>query len=270
MTDKPMGRSIDDVDEQALSYAEIKSLATGDERIKEQLELSMEVTKLKSLKGQFLSEQISARDKNTFEYPNRINKEKELIERFKTDCYFIEHSEKPKKFSIKMCGGMFTDREEAGSFIRKLRDAHAHSKFELGNYRGFDLSLEYEYHDLAEGSWNIVVHRNASQFTTLGTALVDVFNNIDNAIDQGFKDGLEAHIQKLEDLEKNFKLSQEIEHRTFPREQELKEKTERLEKLTSELKLNDRSDNSGVYLDEGKDAADEDLDLTNSNSRKGR
>ncbi len=270
MTDKPMGRSIDDVDEQALSYAEIKSLATGDERIKEQLELSMEVTKLKSLKGQFLSEQISARDKNTFEYPNRINKEKELIERFKTDCDFIEHSEKPKKFIIKMCGGMFTDREEAGSFIRKLRDAHAHSKFELGNYRGFDLSLEYEYHDLAEGRWNIVIHRNASRFASIGTALVDVFNNIDQAIDQGFKDGLDAHIRKLEDLEKNFKLSQEIEHRTFPREQELREKTERLEKLTSELKLNDRSDNSGVYLDEGKDAADEDLDLTNSNSRKGR
>jgi len=268
MTDKPMGRSIDDVDEQALSYAEIKSLATGDERIKEQLELSMEVTKLKSLKGQFLSEQISARDKNTFEYPKRISKEKELIERFKTDCKFIEQSEKPKSFNIKMLGGVFTDREEAGSFIRKLRDAHSHSEFELGTYRGFDISLKYEYHDLAEGSWNIVVHRNASQFTTLGTALVDVFNNIDNAIDQGFKDGLEAHIQKLEDLEKNFKLSQEIEHRTFPREQELQEKTARLEQLTFELKLNDRSDNSGVYLDEEKDTADEDLDLTKSNNKK--
>ena len=270
MTDKPMGRSIDDVDEQALSYAEIKSLATGDERIKEQLELSMEVTKLKSLRGQFLSEQIAARDKITFEFPNRINKEEKIISNFEKDCEFIANSPKPTKFEIKMLNNTFTDREEAAKFLRKIRDAHMQSDFDLGTYRGFELELKYQYFDggLTESSWQLCLHRNATVYTTMGTSLADVFDNIDNAIDTGYKDKLELHKQKLVNLNHDFELSKEIADRKFPREDELNEKIARLEKLTSELKLNDLSDNSGYGLIGDDKDTDEDLDLTNSNGKK--
>ena len=277
MTDKPMGRSIDDVDEQALSYAEIKSLASGDERIKEQLELSTEVTKLKSLRGQFLSEQIAARDKLTFTLPQRIEKEKEHIENIEKDLEFIKSNPKPAKFNATLLGGQFTDREKAAQCIRNLRDAHKNSEFELGAYRGFGLKLKYYFHDLVEGSWQIHVHRNATEFTTLGTGLNDVFDNIDYAIDNGFAESLISHQDKLTALEKDLEYSKELVERKFEREDELNEKMARLEKLTDELMLNDRSDNSGLYLDDIKvkdkgkkdtsdDYDDDDLDLTEQNN----
>lgn len=279
MTDKPMGRSIDDVDEQALSYAEIKSLATGDERIKEQLELSMEVTKLKSLRGQFLSEQIAARDKITFEFPQRIEKAKELIKNFEQDVDFIKHSVKPDKFDVKLLGGTFTDREEAGSCIRKLRDAHSRSEFELGNYRGFDLKLKYFCHDLTEGSWQIEIHRTATRYSTFGVSLADVFDNIDKAIDHDFEEGLKYWQDNLDNLKKDLEYSKQLAAKTFDRQDELDEKTARLEQLTSELKLNDRSDNSGVTLEDenvrkgnnkktDNSNDDEDLDLTENNRKR--
>lgn len=279
MTDKPMGRSIDDVDEQALSYAEIKSLATGDERIKEQLELSMEVTKLKSLRGQFLSEQIAARDKITFEFPQRIERTKELIKNFEQDVDFIKHSVKPDKFNVKLLGGTFTDREEAGSCIRKLRDAHSRSEFELGNYRGFDLKLKYFCHDLTEGSWQIEIHRTATRYSTFGVSLADVFDNIDKSIDYDFEEGLKYCQDNLDNLKKDLEYSKQLAAKTFDRQDELDEKTARLEQLTSELKLNDRSDNSGVTLEDenvrkgnskktDNSNDDEDLDLTDNNRKR--
>lgn len=276
MTDKPMGRSIDDVDEQALSYAEIKSLATGDERIKEQLELSMEVMKLKSLRGQFLSEQIAARDKNTFEYPRKIKQQKELIERCKEDVDFIKNGgAKMDKFEFKTAGKSFKSEEDAAKFIHKIRNAHMQSEFQLGMYRGFGLTLKYCLSERDNqmsleggGAWKLILHRKTSVETTTGVATSDVFTNINYAIDKGFENKLENAVTRLNTLEHDFELSKDIANREFDRQAELDEKQAKLEKLTSELKLNDFSDNSGVLLSDDV-ANDEELDLTKqSESRK--
>jgi len=276
MTDKPMGRSIDDVDEQALSYAEIKSLATGDERIKEQLELSMEVTKLKSLRGQFLSEQIAARDKNTFEFPRKIAKQKELIELCRKDVEFIENGGADMdKFEFKIKGATFTSEEDAAKYIHKIRNAHLQSKFDLGVYRGFDVLLEYRLSERDNqttleggGAWRLILHKNSSVETSTGVATADVFANINDAINNGFEDKLETLITGLQRLERDFELSKDIANRQFDKQAELDEKQARLEQLTAELMLNDFSDNSGVFLDDNIDntsANDEELDLTEQN-----
>ena len=160
--------------------------------------------------------------------------------------------------------------DDTAKFLRKIRDAHMQSDFDLGTYRGFELELKYQYFDggLTESSWQLCLHRNATVYTTMGVSLADVFDNIDKAIDTGFKEGLERHKQKLTTLNHDFELSKEIADRKFPREDELNEKTARLEKLTSDLKLNDRTDNSGYGLLGDDNGVDDDLDLTNSNGRK--
>ena len=132
---------------------------------------------------------------------------------------------------------------------------------------------------MTEGSWQIEIHRTATRYSTFGVSLADVFDNIDKAIDHDFEEGLKYWQDNLDNLKKDLEYSKQLAAKTFDRQDELDEKTARLEQLTSELKLNDRSDNSGVTLEDenvrkgnskktDNSNDDEDLDLTDNNRKR--
>lgn len=272
MTDKPMGRSIDDLDEAALSYAEIKMLATGDTRIKEQLELQNRVAILKSKKAQFDASQISARDNLQFKYPNELKEQSEITKLIKEEVAYTSNYPKPsdEEFKVNIRGTDYTSREEAGKAVRELRKAASmqvgghDGDISLCDYRGYKISMHWVDGTLgAEGySCYQMMIKHKTQFTTsFGISNLDVFDKIDKALDVDLLERNKTHTERLTTIENNIAHAKEILEKKFPELDEYNEKSKKLMDLTNELQLNDHSDMDSFIVD------DEPLDKTNSNSK---
>lgn len=257
MSGKLVGRSIDDIDEQVLNYAEIKSLATGDERIKEHLELSLDVTKLKSQKANFNAEQIRTNELLTFEYPKEVVAQKAKIALLSEDVEYVNNTPYPDSFNVKINGTTFKDRADAGKAVIALKNSITDNLY-LCEYRGFTISLNNE------NIPKLNISRKAMVHCSVGISHEGVFDNIDTAIDNNLISNLKIHKDMLSEVEKNISNAQEQLKKEFPFEEELKSKTARLQQLTKELSLDDNSDSRGIALDE----PESDKELTRSSGRK--
>lgn len=248
MTNKPLGRSIDDVDEAALNYAEIKSLATGDPRIKRQLELSTQVDNLRREKAEFEADRMKAREEITFTIPTQIKRAEKFIEIFDNAVEYSKQYPRSENFCVEIVDNKITDREEAGKAVKALRKVGGEEPIDVCDYRGFKIQIQYSSLGGYGSFKTIVSHENATLFTSLGVSNTDVFDNIDNAIDVDMPQLLSIHKEELEIAQKNMQKSKEIAEREFPKLKEYQEKREELNKLTSEIGLNDNSGDMDIVF----------------------
>ena len=248
MTNKPLGRSIDDVDEAALNYAEIKSLATGDPRIKRQLELSTQVDNLRREKAEFEADRMKAREEITFTIPTQIKRAEKFIEIFDNAVEYSKQYPRSENFCVEIVDNKITDREEAGKAVKTLRKVGGEEPIDVCDYRGFKIQIQYSSLGGYGSFKTIVSHENATLFTSLGVSNTDVFDNIDNAIDVDMSQLLSIHKEELEIAQKNMQKSKEIAEREFPKLKEYQEKREELNKLTSEIGLNDNSGDMDIVF----------------------
>ena len=248
MTNKPLGRSIDDVDEAALNYAEIKSLATGDPRIKRQLELSTQVDNLRREKAEFEADRMKAREEITFTIPTQIKRAEKFIEIFSNAVEYSKQYPRSENFCVEIVDNKITDREEAGKAVKALRKVGGEEPIDVCDYRGFKIQIQYSSLGGYGSFKTIVSHDNATLFTSLGVSNTDAFDNIDNAIDVDMPQLLSKHKDELEIAQKNMQKSKEIAEREFPKLKEYQEKREELNKLTSEIGLNDNSGDMDIVF----------------------
>ena len=248
MTNKPLGRSIDDVDEAALNYAEIKSLATGDPRIKRQLELSTQVDNLRREKAEFEADRMKAREEITFTIPTQIKRAEKFIEIFDNAVEYSKQYPRSENFCVEIVDNKITDREEAGKAVKALRKVGGEEPIDVCDYRGFKIQIQYSSLGGYGSFKTIVSHENATLFTSLGVSNTDVFDNIDNAIDVDMPQLLSKHKEELKIAQKNMQKSKEIAEREFPKLKEYQEKREELNQLTSEIGLNDNSGDMDIVF----------------------
>lgn len=239
MSGKNPSRSCEDVDEAALSYAEVKALASGDPRIMEKTELDGQVTKLKLLKANHESQRYALEDNLIKFYPQAIKREQETIADLETDIRHLEAHTPPDKehFSMTVMGTTYTEKKEAGQAIiaafESLKDLS--DKVELGEYRGFPMTLWVSDSGLSPKLQITLKHTRSHTFEP-GS---DPFGNItrmDNVL-EGMRDNLEQHQTVLGNLLQQMEDAKVEVKRPFPQETELAEKSERLAALNVALNI---------------------------------
>lgn len=244
MTSKTPVRSIEDVDEAALSYAEIKMLATGNPHIKEKMDLDMQVQNLKMLQSNYYSERFDLEDKATREYPQDIARYNSQIKALKVD---IETASKTLKASADYFNGMdingehYTEKKAAGEAIIRIMKSFKNSSETLpvGNYRGFAMEM---YISRGFRLDYILAIRGAMTHTiNLGTDALGNITRIDNCIDHLAGD-LEKTEKNLAETEKQLEIAKESLKEPFSHEEELQEKQARLNELNALLNV-DKRDN---------------------------
>jgi len=239
MTSKSPVRSAEDVDEQALSYAEIKALATGNPLIIEKCQLEMDVSKLKLLKASHLSARYDLEDKVLKYYPAEIKKAEERIAGYGRDIQTLKENTPADKeaFTMKIGDTVHTERKEAGSAI--LAECKAMTSPEpvpLGVYRGFPMELAFD----KQSREYIVIFKGAITLTvSLGSDIHGNITRMDNSLDgmPGRLEGCKEHLSAVKTQLENAKA--EIE-KPFPQETELTEKSARLNEINIALNLDER------------------------------
>jgi N12 class adenine-specific DNA methylase len=235
MTSKSPARSCEDVDESVLSYAEVKALATGDPRIKEKMDLDIQVTKLKMLRSGFQSQHFRLEDRLLKYYPKAIQISKERIAGLEKDLEFLKSHPVPKgkNFTMVVNGIAYTSRKKAGTALinacGKLNPKKPQA--DIGKYRGFSLKLQF---DPLNRKFHAVLKHEAGHSCELGLDAVGNITRLDNLLDS-VPGQLEDARANLETMNRQVEESKKELKKTFPQEQELAEKSERLNRLTLEL-----------------------------------
>lgn len=241
MSGKNPSRSCEDVDEAALSYAEVKALASGDPRIIEMTNLDSQVTKLKLLKANHEGQRYMLEDRLIQFFPKAINGTKEQIQGLEGDLAVLQAHPQPDKehFSITVAGQTYTERKAAGQAIidacTKMTDVS--QRVELGEYRGFPMTL---WADTATQKFQVTMKQNLSHTIELGSDPVGNIARLDNAL-AAIAENLEQNKGKLENLTAQMEEAKLEVKRPFPQEQELVEKTSRLNVLRIALNMDGKS-----------------------------
>ena len=255
MTSKSPVRSCEDIDETALSYAEIKMLATGNPYIKEKMDLDIQVQKLKLLKSNYLSEKYGLEDKIIKYYPQQIVRQTERIENLKLDIIRLEQHPKPtddRFVGMVVMGVSYSDKQAAGqAIINACKTMTSPDPIPLGEYRDFDLELSF---NSMERVYEVKIKGDTTQSVALGD---DVFGNItriDNRIER-IPELLDTAKAELDNTQRQFETAKKEVEKPFPQEEDLKAKTARLDELNILLNL-DKKDNELVdgEPDEGDNA----------------
>ena len=253
MTSKSPVRSAEDIDETALSYAEIKMLATGNPYIKEKMDLDIQVQKLKLLKSNFLSEKYSLEDKIIKYYPQRIASMHSRIEGLKADVKTAQEHPKPTddRFAgMEVKGVFYTEKAEAGkAIIEACKEMNSPDPVPLGAYRGFTTELLF---DTVERQYVVRLKGETSRNVPLGEDIHGNITRIDNGIER-FEEMLKGAENNLENTEKQFETAKAEAEKPFSKEEELKSKMARLDELNILLNL-DKNENEivGGEPDEGE------------------
>ena len=262
MTSKSPVRSADDIDETALSYAEIKMLATGNPYIKEKMDLDIQVQKLRLLKSSYLSEIYALEDKLIKYFPQQIAVKTELISALESDLATAQEHPKPtddRFVGIEVKGAFYSEKVEGGQkIIDACQQMNSPDPISLGTYRGFELELSF---DTMERTYKVKIRGVASRTISLGTDPAGNITRIDNAVEK-ISEHLETVKAELEGLEKQFEVAKEEVKKPFAKEQELKEKTDRLNVLNGLLNV-DKRDNELA-----DDAPDEGEELPDRNPKE--
>lgn len=252
MTSKSPVRSCEDIDETALSYAEIKMLATGNPYIKEKMDLDIQVQKLRLLKSNFLSERYALEDKIIKFYPQEIARRTDTIEGLKSDIERAKQHPKPLDDSfigMTVKGVFYSEKADAGNAILDACQAMTSpDPIPLGEYRGFQTELSF---DTFEKEYKVKLKGELGYAVSLGT---DTFGNItrlDNAL-EGLPKRLEINEQELDNVKKQFETAKVDVEKPFNQEEELKTKTARLNELNALLNVDKRENEIvGGEPDEG-------------------
>lgn len=253
MTSKSPVRSAEDIDETALSYAEIKMLATGNPYIKEKMDLDIQVQKLKMLKSNFLSEKYGLEDKVIKFYPQQIAYLKSRVEGLTKDVETAKSHPKPideQPLGMMVSGVSYSEKAEAGqAIINACKSMNNPDAIPLGEYRGFQMEL---YFDTVQRNYVVKLKGETSRDVPLGDDSHGNIVRIDNGIER-FEEALADTKNSLENTEKQFETAKQEIEKPFAKEEELRAKTARLDELNILLNM-DKKENEivGGEPDEGE------------------
>ena len=253
MTSKSPVRSAEDIDETALSYAEIKMLATGNPYIKEKMDLDIQVQKLKMLKSNFLSEKYGLEDKVIKFYPQQIAYLKSRVEGLTKDVETAKLHPKPideQPLGMTVSGVSYSEKAEAGqAIINTCKSMNSPDAIPLGEYRGFQMEL---YFDTVQRNYVVKLKGETSRDVPLGDDAHGNIVRIDNGIER-FEEALADTKNSLENTEKQFETAKQEIEKPFAKEEELRAKTARLDELNILLNM-DKKENEivGGEPDEGE------------------
>ena len=245
MTSKSPVRSAEDIDETALSYAEIKMLATGNPYIKEKMDLDIQVQKLKMLKSNFLSEKYGLEDKVIKFYPQQIAYLKSRVEGLTKDVETAKLHPKPideQPLGMMVSGVSYSEKSEAGqAIINTCKSMNSPDAIPLGEYRGFQMEL---YFDTVQRNYVVKLKGETSRDVPLGDDSHGNIVRIDNGIER-FEEALADTKNSLENTEKQFETAKQEIEKPFAKEEELRAKTARLDELNILLNM-DKKENEIV------------------------
>ena len=242
MTSKAPVRSCEDVDEAALSYAEVKALATGNPAVKEKMALDVYVAKLKLLKANHMNNQYRLEDDIVRNFPQQIAKLTEIIDSYKADiAHFSEHKiTDPEQFSMEISGKVFTEKKEAGTALlavcKDIKSVDA--AMDIGSYQGFNMRIQFD-------SWSkefilSVKHESVAK-VRLGADALGNITRINNLL-ESYPEKLAEAEQRLETVQEQMTNAKEEVGKPFPKEEELNQKLERLSELNALLNMDERED----------------------------
>lgn len=244
MTSKSPVRSCDDVDEQALSYAEIKALCAGNPLIKEKMDLDIEVARLKVLKADHQSQQYRMEDKLLKYFPAEIERTKGLIHGYEKDIQIVaEHPQIEDGFcGMEILGKPYTEKLDAGEMIlAACKESKNSDPVALGTYRGFQMELSYN----AFGSqFEITLRGSGSHRVELGTDARGNIIRLDNAL-SSISEKLERAKENHVNLNNQQEATRHELGKPFPQEKELTEKSLRLAELDAALNMEDSMESHG-------------------------
>ena len=240
MTSKNPVRSAEDVDEVALSFAEVKMLATGDERFKEKMDLDIQVSKLRVLKQSYLSEHYDLEDRILQQFPKLIKEYEERITGYEADTALAEQH-KPhgddKFCPMTLQGITYTEKADAGQMLLALCKEYPQSKpAEIGSYRGFKLEV---YYDSVNSSYCLNLCGKSRHKVELGTDALGNMTRIENELSK-LPAKLEAAKTRKEETVAQLENAKVEVKKPFAFEEELKKKSDRLNALNIELNLNEK------------------------------
>ena len=240
MTSKSPVRSCEDVDETALSYAEIKALCAGDERIKEKMDLDVDVARLKLMKASHLSQQFRLEDNLLRHFPEQIRQNECFVEGFTADMQTLAgHPHPVDGFAgMEVKGDLLTDKDNAGAAILEaFKDAKGMEPVPIGSYRGFAMSLTVE--DFGR-DFILTLKGKMNHRVTLGKDARGNLTRIDNALN-AMPDRLQNVRNTLDALTAQMETAKAELGKPFPQEDELRTKSARLAELNAELNIDDRT-----------------------------
>ena len=246
MTSKSPMRSCDDIDEQALSYAEIKALCAGDPRIREKMDLDVQVAKLKVLRGDFQNQKYRLEDKLLKTFPEEIQKQKTRIAALQQDSQIAAaHPQDKENFcGMTIKGMVYDDKKAAGERLLLARQEMPNADMMLlGTYRGFELNIRF---DSFKNEHQAVLRAELSYPVSLGDDARGNITRLDNAIDN-FTDRIADAENALQNLEQQKQAAEVEVAKPFAQEEELVEKSARLAELNALLNIDrDRSSSQDV------------------------
>ena len=242
MTSKAPVRSCEDVDEAALSYAEVKALATGNPAVKEKMALDVDVAKLKLLKANHMNNQYRLEDDIARNFPQQIAKLTEIIDSYKADiAHFSEYKiTDPEQFSMEISGKVFIEKKEAGAALlavcKDIKSVDA--AMDIGSYQGFNMRIQFD-------SWSkefilSVKHESVAK-VRLGADALGNITRINNLL-ESYPEKLAEAEQRLETVQEQMTNAKEEVGKPFPKEEELNQKLERLSELNALLNMDERED----------------------------
>ena len=237
MTSKSPVRSCEDVDDAALSYAEVKALATGNPYIKEKMELDMDVSKLKLLKANYTSNRYRLEDDLVSLYPGKIAKLSELEKAYQSDIelYNSKKPEDPEHFEMEVGGQTYTDKKEAGAAIVSMcmTVKTVDKALDIGSYMGFNMRLEFQSF---YKTFEVSLKNESVLKASLGSDPLGNITRINNLL-EGLPKKLQETQEKLENVKGQMEDAKEELTKPFPKEQELNDKLERLSQLNALLNM---------------------------------
>lgn len=258
MTSKSPVRSCDDVDEQALSYAEIKALCAGDERIREKMDLDVDVARLKVLKADHLSQQYRLEDQLLKYFPAEIEKQKGLIAGFQSDIQLAAAHPQPEEGFAGMTvnGVQFAEKAEAGeAILAACKNYQGMEPVSLGSYRGFQMELSFESFSK---EFQIALRGEMTHRVSIGTSASGNLIRLDNALSN-----ISARLENAENQLTNLLSQQEAAReelgKPFPQEEELVVKSSRLAELDVLLNMDEPTLGAAERTEEGKTSVLADL-----------
>ena len=240
MTSKSPVRSCEDIDEAALSYAEIKALCAGDERIREKMDLDVDVARLRLMKANHQSQQYRLEDNILRHFPAQIEENKGFLSGFEADMKTLEQHPHPKDgfAGMEVKGDFLTDKDNAGAAILEaFKDAKGLEPVPIGSYRGFSMSLTVENFGK---DFILTLKGKMSHRVELGKDARGNLVRIDNALAQ-MPERYETVQGRLENVQAQLATAKAELGKPFPQEAELKEKSARLAELNAELNIDDRT-----------------------------
>ena len=231
MTSKSPARSVEDIDEVALSYAEIKALATGNPHIKEKMDLDIQVSRLQLLKQSFLNQKYEMEDKVAKYFPEKIRQQELLIRQYEEDIQKVKaHTPTDREaFPVMQIGDhVYTEKKEAGqAIIEACKAMKSPEPVPLGTYRG--LSMELSYSSVSQ-EFVIALHGKGTYKVPLGTDIYGNITRLDNKMNE-LPDNLSRSREQLETAKSQLETAKAEAQKEFPQEKELAEKVARLGEL---------------------------------------